>query len=135
MNTSPWPTSVEADTGYNRCARPKWPWTKHAITCGWPLRGAGCQGASTSTQPRCSPNWADSWVAGSSRRVLVSRLLTGGPRRKARRVLRGGAFNNEARNVRCAYRNRNNPNNHNRNIGFRVVASHVFPVSRKCRVG
>jgi formylglycine-generating enzyme required for sulfatase activity len=37
------------------------------------------------------------------------------------RVLRGGAFNNEDRNVRCAYRNRNNPNNRNNNIGFRVV--------------
>jgi hypothetical protein len=37
------------------------------------------------------------------------------------RVLRGGAFNNNHRNVRCAYRNRNNPNNSNRNIGFRVV--------------
>jgi hypothetical protein len=37
------------------------------------------------------------------------------------RVVRGGAFNNEDRNVRCAYRNRNNPNNRNDNIGFRVV--------------
>jgi hypothetical protein len=36
-------------------------------------------------------------------------------------VLRGGAFNNNERNVRCAYRNRNNPNNRNNNIGFRVV--------------
>jgi len=43
------------------------------------------------------------------------------------RVVRGGAFNNEDRNVRCAYRNRNNPNNRNRNIGFRVV---VVLVSR-----
>jgi hypothetical protein len=36
-------------------------------------------------------------------------------------VLRGGAFNNDDRNVRCAYRNRNDPDNHNRNIGVRVV--------------
>jgi hypothetical protein len=41
-------------------------------------------------------------------------------------VLRGGAFNNNERNVRCACRNRNNPNNRNNNIGFRVaVASHA----------
>ncbi|MEW6286122.1 MAG: hypothetical protein AB1509_07830 [Chloroflexota bacterium] len=42
-------------------------------------------------------------------------------------MLRGGAFNNNERNVRCAYRNRNNPNNRNNNIGFRVVvaASHA----------
>jgi formylglycine-generating enzyme required for sulfatase activity len=38
-------------------------------------------------------------------------------------VVRGGAFNNNERNVRCAYRNRNNPNNRNDNIGFRVVVA------------
>jgi hypothetical protein len=43
-----------------------------------------------------------------------------------RRVLRGGAFNNNENNVRCANRNRNNPNNRNNNIGFRVVASTFF---------
>jgi hypothetical protein len=36
-------------------------------------------------------------------------------------VLRGGAFNNNERNMRCAYRNDNHPNNRNNNIGFRVV--------------
>jgi hypothetical protein len=41
-----------------------------------------------------------------------------------RRVLRGGAFNNNQRNARCAYRNHNNPNNRNRNKGFRVAAAH-----------
>jgi len=41
-------------------------------------------------------------------------------------VLRGGAFNNESDNARCAYRNRNNPDNRNNNIGFRVVAFHVI---------
>jgi formylglycine-generating enzyme required for sulfatase activity len=44
------------------------------------------------------------------------------------RVLRGGAFNNNRRNVRCAYRNRNDPNNHNRNMGFRAgVFPHIHP--------
>jgi len=42
------------------------------------------------------------------------------------RVLRGGAFNNNSRNVRCAYRNNNNPDNRNNNIGFRVVVSTFF---------
>jgi hypothetical protein len=41
-------------------------------------------------------------------------------------VLRGGAFNNNDRNVRCAYRNRNNPNNRNNNVGFRVVVRTFF---------
>jgi len=43
--------------------------------------------------------------------------------RKATRVWRGGAYNNNARNARCAYRNRNNPNNRNDNLGFRVAVS------------
>ncbi len=42
------------------------------------------------------------------------------------RVLRGGSFNNNDRNVRCAYRNRNNPNNRNDDNGFRVVVFHNF---------
>jgi hypothetical protein len=48
---------------------------------------------------------------------------------KDTRVLRGGSFNNNRRNARCAYRNRNNPNNWNNNIGFRVgVVSTSLPV-------
>jgi hypothetical protein len=41
-------------------------------------------------------------------------------------VLRGGSFNNNRNNIRCAVRNRNNPNNRNTNNGFRVVVSHDF---------
>ena len=41
-------------------------------------------------------------------------------------MLRGGSFNNNDRNVRCAYRNRNNPDNRNDNNGFRVLLSHIF---------
>ncbi|MEI7940709.1 MAG: SUMF1/EgtB/PvdO family nonheme iron enzyme [Verrucomicrobiota bacterium] len=53
-------------------------------------------------------------------------------------MLRGGSWNNSADNARCAYRNRNNPDNRNRNIGFRVVASTSFrrsdgPRGRPCR--
>jgi hypothetical protein len=43
------------------------------------------------------------------------------------RVLRGGSWNNNQRNARCAYRNSNNPDNRNNNIGFRVAASHNIP--------
>ncbi|NJR41661.1 MAG: SUMF1/EgtB/PvdO family nonheme iron enzyme, partial [Akkermansiaceae bacterium] len=39
------------------------------------------------------------------------------------RVLRGGAFWNNHQNVRCAYRNRNDPRNDNNNVGFRVVVA------------
>jgi len=36
------------------------------------------------------------------------------------RVVRGGSFNNNQNNARCAIRNRNNPDNRNNNIGFRL---------------
>ena len=39
------------------------------------------------------------------------------------RVLRGGSFNHYAGFVRCAVRNRHNPDFRNRNIGFRVVVA------------
>lgn len=42
-------------------------------------------------------------------------------------VVRGGAFNNHRDNARCAYRNRNQPDNRNNNLGFRVVLR-SFPV-------
>jgi hypothetical protein len=42
-----------------------------------------------------------------------------------RRVLRGGSFINNQRNARCAVRNDND--NLNNNVGFRVVASYFSP--------
>ncbi|MBP8019142.1 MAG: SUMF1/EgtB/PvdO family nonheme iron enzyme [Hylemonella sp.] len=38
-------------------------------------------------------------------------------------TLRGGSWNNNPDNARCSYRNRNQPDNWNNNIGFRVVLS------------
>ena len=47
-------------------------------------------------------------------------------------MVRGGSWNNNQDNVRPSVRNRNNPDNSNNNIGFRVV-SHIFPLpSRQC---
>ena len=37
------------------------------------------------------------------------------------RVLRGGSWNNNAQNCRCAYRNNNTPVNRNYDFGFRPV--------------
>ncbi len=56
------------------------------------------------------------------------------------RVLRGGSWNNNERNARCDYRNRNDPNNINNNIGFRVVVRTFFPFQfwlecQKCSPG
>jgi hypothetical protein len=45
--------------------------------------------------------------------------------------LRGGTWNNHRNNARCANRNRNNPDNFNNNVGFRVLShdSQVKPVN------
>jgi hypothetical protein len=37
------------------------------------------------------------------------------------RVIRGGSWNNNAQNVRAAYRNHNEPTNRNNNLGFRCA--------------
>ena len=47
---------------------------------------------------------------------------------------RGGSWNNNRLNCRCAYRNNNAPGNRNNNIGFRVcVAPHIDPTLRAPR--
>lgn len=44
--------------------------------------------------------------------------------------MRGGSWNNNHNNARCAVRNNNQPDNHNNNIGFRVmVAMFIRPSS------
>ena len=48
-------------------------------------------------------------------------------------MVRGGSWNNNRNNARCAYRNRNVPDNYNNNVGFRVVFSHNFlPGQQRC---
>ncbi len=42
----------------------------------------------------------------------------------ANRVIRGGSWNDNARNVRAAYRNSNDPTNRNDNVGFRCARAH-----------
>ncbi|MEM1126204.1 MAG: SUMF1/EgtB/PvdO family nonheme iron enzyme [Bacteroidota bacterium] len=51
------------------------------------------------------------------------------------RVLRGGSFNNNDNNVRCAARNHNNPNKRNNNIGFRIVLRTPVRECWKCMPG
>ena len=38
-------------------------------------------------------------------------------------MIRGGSWRNNARNCRSAYRNRNDPENRNNNLGFRLARS------------
>ena len=47
------------------------------------------------------------------------------------RVVRGGSWNNNQRDARCAYRNRNTPDNWNNNLGVRVVVSIALGLGRQ----
>lgn len=42
--------------------------------------------------------------------------------------VRGGSWNNNRNNVRCANRNRNTPHNRNNNVGFRCANTHRRPI-------
>ncbi|MEM7204997.1 MAG: SUMF1/EgtB/PvdO family nonheme iron enzyme [Planctomycetota bacterium] len=68
---------------------------------------------------------AASWAAGCARSSPASHAHTFTKPElpvPPHRVLRGGSFDNDnPRNLRSAYRNRNEPTNRNENIGFRVV--------------
>jgi len=48
-------------------------------------------------------------------------------RRGAKRVIRGGSWNNHARNARAAYRNWNHPGIRNDNLGFRLARAQSAP--------
>ena len=51
----------------------------------------------------------------------------GSRNRGAERVVRGGSWNNNARNVRAAYRNRNQADDRNDNLGFRCARARILP--------
>ncbi|MCX6032992.1 MAG: SUMF1/EgtB/PvdO family nonheme iron enzyme [Chloroflexi bacterium] len=67
------------------------------------------------------------WWRRASALTQIGDAAARGPRSRGRaatvRVVRGGSWNNNQRNARCAYRNRNVSDNYNTNIGFRVVVS------------
>jgi hypothetical protein len=55
-------------------------------------------------------------------------LLVGLPG-TARRVVRGGSWNNNSGDARASYRNHNLPGDRNNNVGVRVVcASHILDI-------
>jgi hypothetical protein len=60
-----------------------------------------------------------------------------GDRSKAgvKRVVRGGSWNNNGRNVRSAIRNRNDPAKRNNNLGFRLaLAQHAVGMGVKDQI-
>ena len=120
------------------CSPPMRPSTRCVSICGWPPVGAGFGrryqhvAAMVSEIGRLFGGWrkvtrarpdgqgnSQPMAVAIGRRVAgVCLLTTPG--------VAGRAFNNNRRNARCAYRNRNNPDNRNDNIGFRVVVSTFF---------
>jgi len=52
---------------------------------------------------------------------MVSFTLCGHGHKGSDRVVRGGSWNNDARNVRCAARNAIHPADRNDNVGFRLA--------------
>ncbi|MCP4409943.1 MAG: SUMF1/EgtB/PvdO family nonheme iron enzyme [Gammaproteobacteria bacterium] len=52
----------------------------------------------------------------------------------AKRVNRGGSWNNNPTNVRAANRNRNTPGNRNNNLGFRFLSTRNKPDGRCLRI-
>jgi len=66
----------------------------------------------------CRPTAMD-YAKTSCRRYTLS----GGTRQNDRRVVRGGSWNNNPRNLRSANRNRNNTDEANNNLGFRVAST------------
>ena len=48
-------------------------------------------------------------------------MVSGEGRMGDKRVIRGGSWNDNARNCRAANRNANDPSNRNHNLGFRFV--------------
>jgi hypothetical protein len=50
-----------------------------------------------------------------------------------RHSVRGGSWNNNRNNVRCANRNRNIPNNFNDNVGFRVFSHDLTNLAGRSR--
>lgn len=59
----------------------------------------------------------------SSGDLLPGCVHQGSGPRDGRRVIRGGSWNNKPENLRASNRNRNNADNRNNNIGFRLVQS------------
>lgn len=44
--------------------------------------------------------------------------------------MRGGSWNNHRDNARCAYRNRNHPDNRNNNLGVRFASTPLWAEAR-----
>ncbi len=65
--------------------------------------------------------WCEDLFGNYPDHATASRPLT--PSDSSLRVLRGGSWNNNPSNCRSAYRNRNEPENRNNNVGFRLAST------------
>ncbi|MEF8711987.1 MAG: SUMF1/EgtB/PvdO family nonheme iron enzyme [Accumulibacter sp.] len=87
------------------------------------MRGAQ-RPARTGSPSVCSP--AATCQRSAEARYCRRRCKPAGRPDTTRRVVRGGSWNNNRDNARCAYRNDNDPGNRNNNLGLRLVCvSHI----------
>ena len=85
----------------------------------------GCEEMSGNLWEWTRSRWGEYPYPADERQRREREALSG----PARRVLRGGAFNNNSRNVRCAFRNDFDPDDRLNLIGFRVVVSPSFSLN------
>lgn len=62
-------------------------------------------------------------------KVEADRMMAGHGSNGSDRVIRGGSWNNDARNVRSAIRNWNHPGDRNDNLGVRLARAQRGPES------
>jgi len=101
---------------------------------GTPPGCMGCLGGDPGVSLRSTPGYRLPPPPGVRAPARMSTMRIQGWRSKAR-VLRGGSWNNNARNTRAANRNRNQPGNRNNNIGVRVVLGVGASTPRGCGTG
>jgi formylglycine-generating enzyme required for sulfatase activity len=70
--------------------------------------------------------WVSDWYASDYYKRSLQRDPSGPPS-GTNRVIRGGSWNNDARNCRSANRNNGHPGNRNDNVGFRLLSTWPSP--------
>jgi hypothetical protein len=99
-----------------------------ACICASVITGVGSHPGNINMPPGCWLKSAGFWAAGKKRPFQNedTSICVGQDPQAGCRVVRGGSFNNNQNNARCANRNRNNPDNRNNNSGFRLCLRTSF---------
>src|SRR5947209_9633277 len=94
---------------------------------GWP--GESLEFFSFSFFARGSPPRAGFFAPGSVCRLVLVHCQP----ERGHHVWRGGSFNNDRRNARSSYRNNNQPDEQNQNLGFRLAGGRGTGLTACCQ--